>query len=137
MTSATSAMKPPSFAPAPPVTWPVANDSMIVMPTACQPMNAATLAFAPLPLTERKDGSTFPMELAVGEMRTGNQRFFTGFVRFVGAAADRGAAAGAAVGTRAYLAAHRHGRDGLRPRARAEPAAFGDRELLAGIAAPA
>ncbi len=30
---------------------------------------------------ERKDGSTFPMELAVGEMRSSNQRFFTGFVR--------------------------------------------------------
>jgi two-component system, LuxR family, sensor kinase FixL len=30
---------------------------------------------------ERKDCSTFPMELAVGEMRSGNQRFFTGFIR--------------------------------------------------------
>jgi two-component system, LuxR family, sensor kinase FixL len=30
---------------------------------------------------ERRDGSTFPMELAVGEMRSSNQRFFTGFVR--------------------------------------------------------
>jgi two-component system sensor kinase FixL len=30
---------------------------------------------------ERQDGSTFPMELAVGEMRSGSQRFFTGFVR--------------------------------------------------------
>jgi two-component system, LuxR family, sensor kinase FixL len=30
---------------------------------------------------ERRDGSTFPMELAVGEMRSGNQRFFTGFIR--------------------------------------------------------
>jgi len=30
---------------------------------------------------ERKDGSTFPMELAVGEMKSGNRRFFTGFVR--------------------------------------------------------
>src|SRR5579864_50593 len=30
---------------------------------------------------ERKDGSTFPMELAVGEMHVGNRRFFTGFVR--------------------------------------------------------
>ncbi len=30
---------------------------------------------------QRKDGSTFPMELAVGEMRSGNRRFFTGFVR--------------------------------------------------------
>jgi len=30
---------------------------------------------------ERKDGSTFPMELAVGEMRSSGARFFTGFVR--------------------------------------------------------
>jgi len=30
---------------------------------------------------ERSDGSTFPMELAVGDMRVGDQRFFTGFVR--------------------------------------------------------
>lgn len=30
---------------------------------------------------ERRDGSTFPMELAVGEMKSGNRRYFTGFVR--------------------------------------------------------
>ncbi|HKR89963.1 MAG TPA: PAS domain S-box protein [Phenylobacterium sp.] len=30
---------------------------------------------------ERKDGATFPMELAVGEMKSGEHRFFTGFVR--------------------------------------------------------
>jgi two-component system sensor kinase FixL len=30
---------------------------------------------------QRKDGSTFPMELAVGEMKSGNRRFFTGFIR--------------------------------------------------------
>ena len=30
---------------------------------------------------ERKDGTTFPMELAVGEMRGKEGRFFTGFVR--------------------------------------------------------
>jgi two-component system sensor kinase FixL len=30
---------------------------------------------------QRKDGSTFPMELAVGEMKSGEQRFFTGFIR--------------------------------------------------------
>jgi len=30
---------------------------------------------------ERRDGSTFPMELSVGEMRSGEQRFFTGFIR--------------------------------------------------------
>lgn len=29
----------------------------------------------------RKDGSTFPMELAVGEMRSGGVRYFTGFIR--------------------------------------------------------
>jgi len=30
---------------------------------------------------ERKDGSTFPLELSVGEMRSGDNRFFTGFIR--------------------------------------------------------
>jgi len=30
---------------------------------------------------QRSDGTTFPMELAVGEMHVRNQRFFTGFIR--------------------------------------------------------
>jgi len=30
---------------------------------------------------QHKDGSTFPMELAVGEMKSGEQRYFTGFIR--------------------------------------------------------
>lgn len=30
---------------------------------------------------ERKDGSTFPMELSVGEMQSRDRRYFTGFVR--------------------------------------------------------
>ncbi|MGB3388407.1 MAG: PAS domain S-box protein [Pseudaminobacter sp.] len=30
---------------------------------------------------QRKDGSTFPMELSVGEMQSGDERFFTGFIR--------------------------------------------------------
>ena len=30
---------------------------------------------------ERMDGSTFPMELAVGEMRSSSRRYFTGFIR--------------------------------------------------------
>ena len=30
---------------------------------------------------QRRDGSTFPMELSVGEMRVGDSRYFTGFVR--------------------------------------------------------
>ena len=32
-------------------------------------------------LGQRKDGSTFPLELAVGEMKAGADRFFTGFMR--------------------------------------------------------
>src|SRR5471032_1437191 len=32
-------------------------------------------------VVQRKDGSTFPMELAVGEMISGTQRYFTGFIR--------------------------------------------------------
>jgi two-component system, LuxR family, sensor kinase FixL len=32
-------------------------------------------------VAERKDHSTFPIELSVGEVRTRNQRFFTGFIR--------------------------------------------------------
>ncbi|MCW5697529.1 MAG: PAS domain S-box protein [Bauldia sp.] len=32
---------------------------------------------------QRKDGTTFPMELAVAEMRAGSGRYFTGFVRDV------------------------------------------------------
>jgi two-component system, LuxR family, sensor kinase FixL len=32
-------------------------------------------------LGERRDGSTFPIELAVGEMKSNNRRFFTGFIR--------------------------------------------------------
>jgi two-component system, LuxR family, sensor kinase FixL len=30
---------------------------------------------------ERKDGSTFPLELSVGEMRSSERRYFTGFIR--------------------------------------------------------
>ncbi|MGX5734779.1 PAS domain-containing sensor histidine kinase [Bosea thiooxidans] len=30
---------------------------------------------------QRKDGSTFPMEFAVGEMHSGGRRYFTGFIR--------------------------------------------------------
>lgn len=30
---------------------------------------------------ERKDGSTFPMELSVGEVKSTSRRFFTGFIR--------------------------------------------------------
>ncbi|WP_240539812.1 PAS domain-containing sensor histidine kinase [Salinarimonas soli] len=32
-------------------------------------------------VASRADGSTFPVELAVGEMRSGGERYFTGFIR--------------------------------------------------------
>jgi two-component system sensor kinase FixL len=39
------------------------------------------IGFGRVVVGERKDGSTFPMELAVGEMQLPQGRFFTGFVR--------------------------------------------------------
>ncbi len=30
---------------------------------------------------QRRDGATFPLELAVGEMQSGEERYFTGFIR--------------------------------------------------------
>jgi two-component system sensor kinase FixL len=82
---------------------------------------------------ERKGGSTFPMELAVGEMRSSNQRFFTGFIRD-GIAEDRSSAAGIAGGDRSHFETDRYGRDGLRLGVRVEPAALGDCELHEGDA---
>jgi two-component system sensor kinase FixL len=60
---------------------------------------------------QRKDGSTFPMKLAVGEMRSGDRRYFTGFIRDR-TAGDRAQAGGAAIGARPPVAFDRHGRDG-------------------------
>ena len=63
---------------------------------------------------ERKDGSTFPMELSVGEVKTGQSALLHRLhSRSHRAPEDRGAAAGTAVGTGARLAADRHGRNGV------------------------
>jgi two-component system sensor kinase FixL len=82
---------------------------------------------------ERKDGSTFPMELAVGEMRSGDRRFFTGFIRDVTQRQQTEARlqelqseAGS------YFPVDRDGRDGLRAGARAQSAALGHRRLHEG-----
>ena len=88
---------------------------------------------------ERKDGSTFPMELAVGEMQSNNQRYlYRLHPRPHRTAEHRGPAAGVAIGTRPYLASHGHGRNGLSPGTRAQPALSaianyikGSRRLLA------
>ena len=62
----------------------------------------------------RRDGTTFPMHLSIGEMRTAGEPFYTGFVaRPHRASADPGAAAGAAVRTGPRLPPERDGRDGL------------------------
>jgi two-component system sensor kinase FixL len=39
------------------------------------------IGLARIVVGQRKDGSTFPIELSVGESRSGNRRFFIGFVR--------------------------------------------------------
>ena len=85
---------------------------------------------------ERKDGSTFPMELSVGEMKSGNRRFFTGFIRdLTERQENRGTTARIAGGARSYLPADRDGRDGVSAGARTEPAVVGDRQLYEGVAA--
>ena len=84
----------------------------------------------------RKDGSTFPMKLAVGEMTTGEHRFFTGFIRDLTERAEvGGAAGGGAVGTRPPRAPQRTRRDGLDARTRTQPAALGHCKLRPGVAA--
>ena len=84
---------------------------------------------------ERKDGSTFPMELAVGEAQDRRQTLLHRLrPRPDRAAGARNAAAGAAVRAGPCLAPDRDGRDGLGPRARAQPAAVGDHQLPEGAA---
>lgn len=66
---------------------------------------------------QRKDGSTFPMELAVGEMRSNNQRFLHGlYSRSHRAPNGRNQIAGVAIGTSPYLSANGDGRDGFHTR---------------------
>jgi two-component system sensor kinase FixL len=53
---------------------------------------------------QRKDGSTFPMTLAVGEMRSGGQTYFTGFIRDLTEREESAAKLDAAQGELARLA---------------------------------
>ena len=63
---------------------------------------------------QRKDGSTFPMELAVGEMRIGRQAVLHRLhPRPDRTAEDRSAPAGTAVRAGAHLAPDRDGRNGI------------------------
>jgi two-component system, LuxR family, sensor kinase FixL len=66
---------------------------------------------------QRKDGSTFPLELAVGEVRTKGHRLFTGFVRDLTERQRIATIAGAAVGAVARIAPDRDGANGLGSRA--------------------
>jgi len=69
---------------------------------------------------ERKDGSTFPMELAIGEMKLGSQRYFIGFIRdLTESQKNRIAVAGIAIPTHPYFFTDRHGRNGFDSRSRA------------------
>ena len=85
---------------------------------------------------ERKDGSTFPMELSVGEMRIGGRPLLHRLrPRPDRAPGDRDAAAGPADRAGPRLAPDRAGRDGLGAGPRAQPAAVGDRQLPEGLGA--
>jgi PAS domain S-box-containing protein len=84
---------------------------------------------------QRKDGATFPIELAVGEMWSDRQRFFHWiYPGSDGAAKDRGSASGATVRARSRVAPDRYGRDGVRDRARAQSAVVGNFRLSEGFA---
>ena len=87
---------------------------------------------------QRKDGSTFPMELAVGEMKSGDQTFLHRlYPRSDRTAEDRSAFAGIAVRARAYFPADRDGRDGFNAGARTQSAVVGNLQLSQGFASPA
>ena len=84
---------------------------------------------------ERKDGSTFPMELAVGEMTLGQDPVLHRLhPRPDGAPAGRGPASGVAVRAYSYFTPDHAWRNGLGACPRTQPAAFSHRELHAGIA---
>ena len=86
----------------------------------------------------RKDGTTFPMHLTIGEMQTEGQSLLHGLCpRPHRTAADPGAAAGTAIRTGPCLASQRDGRNGLRARPRTQSAAVGDQQLHEGFAPPA
>ena len=87
---------------------------------------------------QRKDGTTFPMHLTIGELRSADRHYFTGFIRdLTDQQLTREPAEGAAVGSDAHVALHGAGRDGVDPGARDQPAADGDQQLPQGLPPPA
>ena len=86
----------------------------------------------------RKDGTTFPMHLTIGEMHSARKALLYRLrPRSHRAATDPGAAAGTAIRTGPRLAPERDGRDGFRPGPRTQSAAVGHQQLHEGIAPPA
>ena len=80
---------------------------------------------------ERKDGSTFPIELNVGEVRSkGGSRFFTGFIRDLTERQETEARLQELQSELVHISAlERDGGDGVRAGARAQSAAERDRQL--------
>ena len=78
---------------------------------------------------KRHDGSTFPMELSVGEMKSGKDRFFTGFIRDLTERRERVPVAGVAIRVETYFAANSDGGNGFDTGTRAQSAAVGNCEL--------
>ena len=87
---------------------------------------------------KRRDGTTFPMHLSIGEMQSGGEPYFTGFVRDLTEHQKTQARLQELQSELVHVSRlTRDGRDGLRARPRDQPAPGGDQQLHEGIAAAA